>query len=277
METTSTSPLTFECLLVPDLLRRPHVVLAGRRDTQLRPAREPTAVEHLGPREPERAHHGHAAVAHGLAQAPAGAHRAAELLQAHGGEQRAQELLGVPVAQLGDEGQPGCGLLLGLPQRVVAQQVGHPHLPVADAVAQGQGARDGFAHRADRRGEDQRGSRELGRVRSTGERKHQGEAEHAGKHSCCSGRCRGEPSDEPLRFCRDLRSPVGVNKEVWRKRGVNERAGASQSSPRPIRLLSAPPLSPFLPLQSHSWVQVVCHVSFNHVPKSSSLHTFAKR
>ncbi|KAF3847858.1 hypothetical protein F7725_020886 [Dissostichus mawsoni] len=115
-------PLTFKRLLVPDLLRRPPFLLSGCRYTQLGPARKPGAVKHLRPLESERAHNGHAAVPYGLAQAPARANRPAELRQAHRSEQRAQELLGVPVAQLGDEGQPGRRLLLGLSQGVMAEQ-----------------------------------------------------------------------------------------------------------------------------------------------------------
>lgn len=189
--------LTFQRLLVPGRLRLRLLPppLPGCRDTELGPAREPAAVEHLRPREPEGAHHGHAAVPHGPAQAPAGADRPAELRQAHRSEQRAQELLGVPVAQLGDEGQPGRRLLLGLPQRVVAQQVGDPHVPVADPVAQGQGARDGLAHRADRGGEAERRRRRRragagpgrgrgrGRaVRGAGEPEQQDEAERGSEH-----------------------------------------------------------------------------------------------
>ena len=156
-------------------------MLPGCRDTELGPSREPGTVEHLRPGEPERAHDGHAAVPHRLAQAPAGADRPAVLRQTHRSEQRAQELLGVPVAQLGDEGQPGRRLLLGLPQGVMAEQVGHPHVPVADPVAQRQGARDGFTHRADRGAEPERRRPELGRnhgVRRMRTAKEENKAEH---------------------------------------------------------------------------------------------------
>lgn len=165
---------------MPHLLHRPLLLLPGHRDAELRPTREPGAVEHLGPREPEGAHHGDAAVPHGLAEVSAGADGAAELRQTHRGEERAQELLGVPVAELGDERQPGRRLLLGLPQGVVAEQVGDPHLPVADPVAQRQGARDGFAHRAHRGAEAELcGNRGVGS--STNSEQHE-EAEQKNRH-----------------------------------------------------------------------------------------------
>lgn len=210
---------------MPDLLCRPHLVLSGCRDTELCPAREAAAVKHLRPGEPERAHHGHAAVPHSLTQAPAGADRPAELRQTHRSEQRAQELLGVPVAQLGDEGQPGRRLLLGLPQCVMAEQVWDPHLPVADAVAQGQGARDGFTHRADRGTERERRRPELGGsrgVRSKRSSKQQNKAERRNKHSWFF-LFREEQSEVhgAAALLSGLDQPVGVNEEVWRKRGVN--------------------------------------------------------
>lgn len=211
-------PLTFQRLLVPDLLRDPPLPLPGCRDAQLGPTREPGAVKHLRPREPERAHHGHAAVPHDLAQAPAGADRPAELRQAHRGEQRAQELLGVPVAQLGDEGQPGRRLLLGLPQRVVAEQVGDPHVPVADPVAQRQGARDGFAHRADRGAKPERGWPEPG-VKGAARSEQRNEAEHGSEH--CVSLSVFPPHDEDrvksAALLPGLDRHVGVN-----KRGVEE-------------------------------------------------------
>jgi len=229
---------------VPDLLlRRPPLLLSGCRDAELGPAREPGAVEHLRPGEPERAHHGHAAVPHRLAQRPAGTHRPAELRQTHRGEERAQELLGVPVAQLGDEGQPGRRLLLGLPQRVVAQQVGDPHVPVAHPVAQRQGARDGSAHRAHRRAEPGRRRPELGGRRRVGgaeSREQQHDAErgdpHGGPGEAMSAGLGGAllPGLDPR---------GGVNKRGVCERegvrvcvcvcvgggGVNEKAGASAS------------------------------------------------
>lgn len=199
-------PLTFERLLVLHLLRRPPLLLSGCRDTELGRAGEPAAVKHLGPGEPEGAHHGHAAIAHGLTQAPAGADRPAELRQTHRGEQRAQELLGVPVAELGDEGQPRRRLLLGLFQRVVAEQVRDPHLSVADAVAQGQSARDGFTHRAGRRTEAERGRPELGRrpgVRGPRSSEQHNKAEQEDEHGWCPSEHTAK-SAELQHLCLDL-------------------------------------------------------------------------
>lgn len=232
--------LTLQRLLVPDLLRCPRLVLSGCRDTEFCPAREPAAVEHFRPRESERTHHGHAAVSHRLTQAPAGADRPAELGQTHRGEQRAQELLGVPVTQLGDEGQPGRRLLLGLPQCVMAKQVGDPHLPVADAVAQGQGAGKGFAHRADRGSEHERRRPELDGscgVGSATNSQQQNKVKDVNRHRCFrSVRAHSEVQRAAALV---LRPDEPVNKEVWWKRGVNERAGASQSTSHPVRLVSA--------------------------------------
>lgn len=141
--------LTLKRVLAAELHFRRDALLppSGRWDAELRPAGEAAAVQHLRPGEAEGAHDGQAAVPHRLAEAPAGAHRHAELRPAHRGEERAQELAGVRVAALGEQRQPGSSLLLHLPQAVVAQQVRKSHQPVADAVAQRQAGGDGPARR----------------------------------------------------------------------------------------------------------------------------------
>lgn len=91
--------------------------------------------QHFWPGEAVGLHHWSAAVPYGLAQRAAGIDGP---VQAHGREQRTQEDLGVGVAALGQQGHPAASLLLHLGHGLVVQQVGQPHLLVADIVAKAQ-------------------------------------------------------------------------------------------------------------------------------------------
>lgn len=73
------------------------------------------------------------------------AHANALPVQADGREEGAEENPGVRMALPGQQGQPAGGLLDHLRHGLVLQQVGDPHLRVADVVAQGHAARDGGA------------------------------------------------------------------------------------------------------------------------------------
>lgn len=75
--------------------------------------------------------------------------------------------------------------MLGLFQGVVAEQVGDPHTPVADAVAQRQGAGDRLTNRAERRAEpDGRRSEQnwIRRVRGINYTEEHKRAEHKNRH-----------------------------------------------------------------------------------------------
>lgn len=91
--------------------------------------------QHLWPGEAVGLHHRSAAVPHRLAQRAAGVDGP---VQAHGRKQRTQEDLGVGMATLGQEGHPAASLLLDLGHGLVVQEVGQPHLLVADVVAEAQ-------------------------------------------------------------------------------------------------------------------------------------------
>lgn len=65
-----------------------------------------------------------------------------QVAQTDGGEQRAQKLLGVSVALLGEKRHPGSGLLQNLFHGVMAEQVGQTHLSVAHCMAERHAAGD---------------------------------------------------------------------------------------------------------------------------------------
>ena len=103
----------------------PHA-LAG--DAHVVVQRELVAVQHGRPGEAVRLHPPLAACPHSLAEGPAGVDRS---LQAHGGEQGAEEQLGVGVALDVQQGDPAHALLGHLVQRVVLHQVRQSHLSVS--------------------------------------------------------------------------------------------------------------------------------------------------
>lgn len=106
---------------------------------------EAVALEHVRPGEAEGGHDRGAAVLHLDAERVARLNGLVQVVEADGGEERAQELLGVRVALLHDQRDPGSGLLQHLLHGLVAQQVGQPHVLVLDAVAQLQVGGDGLA------------------------------------------------------------------------------------------------------------------------------------
>ena len=103
----------------------PHA-LAG--DAHVVVQRELVAVQHGRPGEPVGLHPALAARPDGLAEGPAGVDGS---LQADGGEEGAEEELGVGVTLDVEERDPAHALLGHLVQRVVLHQVGEPHLGVA--------------------------------------------------------------------------------------------------------------------------------------------------
>lgn len=124
---------------------RQEVVAASEGDAEVVVLGETITLEHVGPGEAEGRHDGSAAVLHLDTERVAGLDDFVQVIEAHRGEERAQELLGVRVALLHDQGDPGARLLQHLLHGLVAQQVGQPHVLVLDAVAQLQVGRDGLA------------------------------------------------------------------------------------------------------------------------------------
>lgn len=106
---------------------------------------EAVALEHVGPGEAEGGHDRSAAVLHLYTERVARLDDFVQIIEAHRGEERAQELLGVRVALLHDQRDPGARLLQHLLHGLVAQQVGQPHVLVLYAVAQLQVGGDGLA------------------------------------------------------------------------------------------------------------------------------------
>lgn len=97
---------------------------------------EAVTVQHLGPGESKRGHHGRAAVLDALAQGPARLDGLVQVVQADRSEEGAQELSRVGVALLLDERDPRRGLLQDLVHRFVSEQVREAHLRVLYVVAQ---------------------------------------------------------------------------------------------------------------------------------------------
>ena len=140
--------LTFCCLLLPMPLwvllcslgrrghgRNAHVVVDG----------ELRAVKHLGPGESVV---GHGCLAPALDLVAERAARVDGWFKADGREQRTQEELRVGGALDVDERHPRGRLLRHLRHRVMIQQVGQPHLRVADVCAQTEISGDVDAERA---------------------------------------------------------------------------------------------------------------------------------
>lgn len=112
------------------------MVAASERDAEVVVLGETIALEHVGPGEAEGRHDRGAAVLHLHTERVARLDGLVQVVQTNGGEERAQELLGVRVALLHDQRDPGSRLLQHLLHGLVAQQVGQPHVLVLDAVAQ---------------------------------------------------------------------------------------------------------------------------------------------
>lgn len=93
------------------------------------------AGQHLWPGEAVGLHHRSTAVPHGFTQRAAGIDGP---VQTHRCKQRAQEDLGISMAPFGQEGHPAARLLLDFWHGLVVQEVGQPHLLVANIVAQAQ-------------------------------------------------------------------------------------------------------------------------------------------
>lgn len=106
---------------------------------------ETVALEHVRPGEAEGGHDWSAAVLHLHAERVARLDGFVQVIEANRGEERAQELLGVRVALLHDQRDPGARLLQHLLHGLVAQQVGQPHVLVLYTMAQLQVGRDGLA------------------------------------------------------------------------------------------------------------------------------------
>lgn len=121
------------------------MVAASEGDAKVVVLGEAVAVEHVGPGEAEGGHDRSAAVLHLHAERVARLDGLVQVVEADGSEERAQELLGVRVALLHDQRDPGARLLQHLLHGLVAQQVGQPHVLVLYAVAQLQVGRDGLA------------------------------------------------------------------------------------------------------------------------------------
>ena len=121
------------------------MVAASEGDAEVVVLGETVALKHVGPGEAEGGHDRSAAVLHLHAERVARLDGFVQVIEADGGEERAQELLGVRVALLHDQRDPGARLLQHLLHGLVAQQVGQPHVLVLYAVAQLQVGRDGLA------------------------------------------------------------------------------------------------------------------------------------
>lgn len=121
------------------------MVAASKRDAEIVVLGETVALEHVRPREAEGGHDRSAAVLHLHAERVARLDGFVQVIEADGGKERAQELLGVRVALLHDQRDPGARLLQHLLHGLVAQQVGQPHVLVLYAMAQLQIGRDGLA------------------------------------------------------------------------------------------------------------------------------------
>lgn len=198
---------------------RQEVVAAREGDAEVVVLGETVALEHVWPGEAEGGHDWSAAVLHLHAERVARLDGFVQVIEADRGEERAQELLGVWVALLHDQRDPGARLLQHLLHGLVAQQVGQPHVLVLYAVAQLQVGRDGLAvaalvgevglaeeepargAQAAVRGEDEqqqraRALRHRGRATPGGRRAEPGKREAAGAEfvparSLCSGRFGG--------------------------------------------------------------------------------------
>ena len=118
---------------------------ACRWDAQVIVEWEALAVQHLRPGEAERGHHGRAAVLDALAQRPARLYGLVQVVQAHGGEEGAEELSSVGVTLLLHQRDPRRRLLQNLVHGFVPEQVREAHLRVLDVVAQQQVWRDRLA------------------------------------------------------------------------------------------------------------------------------------
>ena len=118
---------------------------ACRWDAQVIVEWEALAVQHLRPGEAERGHHGRAAVLDALAQRPARLYGLVQVVQAHGGEEGAEELSRVGVTLLLHQRDPRRRLLQNLVHGFVPEQVREAHLRVLDVVAQQQVWRDRLA------------------------------------------------------------------------------------------------------------------------------------
>lgn len=121
------------------------MVAASEGDAEVVILGETVALEHVGPGEAEGGHDRSAAVLHLHAERVAWLDGFVQVIEADRGEEGAQELLGVRVALLHDQRDPGARLLQHLLHGLVAQQVGQPHVLVLYAVAQLQVGRDGLA------------------------------------------------------------------------------------------------------------------------------------
>lgn len=121
------------------------MVTARKGDAEVVVLGETVALEHVGPGEAEGRHDRSAAVLHLHAERVARLDGFIQVIEADRGEERAQELLGVRMALLHDQRDPGARLLQHLLHGLVAQQVGQPHVLVLYAMAQLQVGRDGLA------------------------------------------------------------------------------------------------------------------------------------
>lgn len=124
---------------------RQEVVAAREGDAEVVVLGETVALQHVWPGEAEGGHDWSAAVLHLHAERVARLDGFVQVVEADRGEERAQELLGVWVALLHDQRDPGARLLQHLFHGLVAQQVGQPHVLVLYAVAQLQVGGDGLA------------------------------------------------------------------------------------------------------------------------------------
>lgn len=112
------------------------VVNRRRRYAEVVVEGETLTVQHLWPREAEGGHHGRATVPDTFAQRPARLDGLVQVIQAHGSEERAQELSGVRVALLLNQRDPRRSLLQNLVHGFVSEQVRETHLRVLYIVAQ---------------------------------------------------------------------------------------------------------------------------------------------
>lgn len=124
---------------------RQKVVAASEGYAEIVVLGETVALEHVRPGEAEGGHDWSAAVLHLHAERVARLDGFVQVIEANRGEERAQELLGVRVALLHDQRDPGARLLQHLLHGLVAQQVGQPHVLVLYTMAQLQVGRDGLA------------------------------------------------------------------------------------------------------------------------------------
>lgn len=223
------------------------MVAASEGDAEVVVLGETVALKHVGPGEAEGGHDRSAAVLHLHAERVARLDGFVQVIEADGGEERAEELLGVRVALLHDQRDPGARLLQHLLHGLVAQQVGQPHVLVLYAVAQLQVGRDGLTvaalvgevrlaeeepareAQAAVRGEDEQQQR-------PGTLRHRGRATPGGAEGAKAGKRETAGAGSSFRPARCARRGSGPGKRAVgtpgrRTRGLWRR-GAVRSAPR---------------------------------------------